>query len=399
MLRTCLIQSLRGDHVITDRHRYNRLNITARPSRPPLLAAARFIAAIIDLPAGDGGWSGDQATCCGKEPVKIVILDDYQDIADKLACFSPIRHHEVTRYTDAARERDTLVERLSNADVAVAIRERVNFSRPLLERLPKLALIALLGRGASTIDFAACTELGIPVATGKSASHRSPAEHTLALILASRRNIAREADRMRRGALPSTIAHRLSGATLGIFGLGAIGRCVAEGAKGLGMEILAWGRDGSLARARAAGFAVAASKAELFERADVVSLHARLTGETRAMIGPEDLARMKPTALLVNTARAELIAPGALLAALRQGRPGFAALDVHEDEPVAIDHPFLAMPNVLCTPHSAWAEWDNFELYFREAYEQIVAFEKGLPLHLANPAVKPRHAAAATPIG
>jgi D-3-phosphoglycerate dehydrogenase len=331
--------------------------------------------------------------------VKIVIPDDYQDIADKLACFALVRHHEVVRYTDAARDGDVLAERLRDADVAVAIRERVNFSRPLLERLPKLGLIALLGRGATTIDFAACTELGIPVATGHSNSRESPAEHTVALILASRRNIAREADGMKRGALPGTIAHRLHGSTLGIFGLGAIGECVAQAGRGLGMDILIWGRDTSLAKARAAGYAVAASKADLFERSDVLSLHVRLGADTRALVGPEDLARMKPTALLVNTARAELIAPGALLAALRQGRPGFAAVDVFEQEPVAKDHPFLAMPNVLCTPHSAWAEWDNFELYFREAYEQIAAFEKGLPLRLANPTVKPRRQPAATAAG
>jgi D-3-phosphoglycerate dehydrogenase / 2-oxoglutarate reductase len=322
--------------------------------------------------------------------VKIVIPDDYQDIADKVACFSLIRHHDVTRYGDAAHDQDTMVERLREADVIVAIRERVTFSRALLERLPRLGLIALLGRGARTIDFAACTELGIPVATGKSDSRLSPAEHTVALILASRRNIAREAEAMRRGALPSTISHRLHGSTLGIFGLGAIGECVAQAGKGLGMEVLVWGREGSLAKARALGYAAATSKSELFERSDVLSLHVRLTQETRGIIGAEDLARMKPSALLVNTARAELIAPGALLVALRQGRPGFAAVDVYEEEPVPPDHPFLAMPNVLCTPHSAWAEWDNFELYFREAYEQIVAFENGSPLRLANPTVKPR---------
>ena len=331
--------------------------------------------------------------------MKIVVPDDYQDIADKVACFSLIRHHEVTRYTDAARDTDTLVERLRDADVVVAIRERVTFSRQLIERLPKLGLIALLGRGASTIDFAACTELGIPVATGKSNSRESPAEHTVALILASRRNVAREAEGMKRGALPSTIAHRLHGSTLGIFGLGAIGESVAEAGKGLGMEILIWGQAASLAKARASGYAVAASKAALFERSDVLSLHVRLGSETRGIVGPEDLGRMKPTALLVNTARAELIAPGALLSALRQGRPGFAAVDVYEEEPVALDHPFLKMPNVLCTPHSAWAEWDNFELYFREAYEQIVAFENRLPLRLANPTVKPRRQPAATPSG
>jgi D-3-phosphoglycerate dehydrogenase len=322
--------------------------------------------------------------------VKIVIPDDYQDIADKVRAYALIRHHQVTRYSDADHALDTLAARLGEADVVVSIRERVPFTRALLERLPKLRLIALLGRTAATIDFAACTELGIAVTNGVSNSPESPAEHTLALILSSRRNIAREAEGMKRGALPSTVAHRLRGSTLGIFGLGAIGELVAQGGKGLGMNVLVWGRETSRAKARDLGFAVAESSAELFERSDVLSLHVRLGKETRGIVGPAELARMKPTALLVNTGRAELIRSGALLAALRQGRPGFAAVDVYEEEPVSPDHPFLAMPNVLCTPHSAWAEWDNFELYFQEAYEQIVAFERGMPLRLVNPAVKPR---------
>lgn len=322
--------------------------------------------------------------------MKIVIPDDYQDIADKVAAYSLIRHHEVTRYTDSNHDLDTLVARLGEADVVVSIRERVPFTRVLLERLPKLRLISLLGRTAATIDFAACTALGIPVTTGVSNSPESPAEHTLALILSSRRNIAREAEGMKRGALPSTVAHRLHGSTLGVFGLGAIGERVAQGGRGIGMKVLVWGRERSRAKARELGLAVAQSSAELFERSDVLSLHVRLNQETRGVVGPAHLARMKPTALLVNTGRAELIEPGALLAALRQGRPGFAAVDVYEKEPVSSDHPLLHMPNVLCTPHSAWAEWENFELYFREAYEQIVAFERGLPLQLANPTVKSR---------
>ncbi|HKT17063.1 MAG TPA: D-2-hydroxyacid dehydrogenase family protein [Stellaceae bacterium] len=325
--------------------------------------------------------------------MKIVIPDDYQDIADKLPCFALIRHHQVARYADAAHDLDTLVARLGDADIIVSIRERVPLARALLERLPKLKLIALLGRTAASIDFAACTELGIPVATGASNSPDSPAEHTIALMLSARRNITREAEGMRRGALPSTVAHRLNGSTLGVFGLGAIGARVAAAGKGLGMNILVWGRENSHAKATALGYAVAASQAAFFAEADVLSLHLRLSKETRGIVGPEDLARMKPSALLVNTGRAELIEPGALLTALRHGRPGFAAVDVYEEEPVPPDHPFLSMQNVLCTPHSAWAEWENFELYFREAYEQIIAFENGAPLRLANPAVKPRAAA------
>jgi D-3-phosphoglycerate dehydrogenase len=323
--------------------------------------------------------------------VNIVIPDDYQDAVHKLSCYSLIRHHAITRYRQPARDLDQLVERLREADVIVAIRERVEFSRELLTRLPKLKLLALVGRGAGSIDFKACTELGIPVSTGSSNSPVAPAELTVALIVASRRNVALEAERMRRGDWPCTLSHRLRGSTLGIFGLGAIGDLVAQAGKGLGMEILVWGRAGSLQRARAAGYRTAASQAELFERSDVLSLHVRLRPETRGIVGPSDLARMQPTALLVNTARAELIQPVALLAALQQGRPGYAALDVYEQEPIMHgDHPLLKMPNVLCLPHLGWAEWDNFELYFSEAFAQIVAFEKGETLRLANPEVRLR---------
>jgi len=325
--------------------------------------------------------------------VKVVIPDDYQDMVDQLPCFALIRHHDVVRYRAPARDLDQLAERLADADVVVSIRERIHFSRALLERLPKCKLIALVGRNSQRIDFAAATELGIPVSTGVSNSPVAPAELTLALIVASRRNIAREAERMKRGDWPNTLSHRLRGSTLGIFGLGAVGSLVAEGGKGLGMKVLAFGQKNTAEKAAAAGYEVARSKAELFERSDVLSISIRLQRETRGIVGLEDFARMKPTALFVNVARAELVQPGALLQALRKGRPGYAAVDVFEEEPITGgDHPFLKMPNVLCTPHLGWAEWDNFELYFRECFEQIQKFEKGEPLRLANPAVKPRAA-------
>ncbi|MDR3536563.1 MAG: D-2-hydroxyacid dehydrogenase family protein [Acetobacteraceae bacterium] len=318
----------------------------------------------------------------------IVIPDDYQDMVDRLACCSLLQGHTITRYRTPAADLDELVERLAPADIVVAIRERVEFSRALIERLPNLKLIALVGRAATTIDYAACTEHGVRVTTGISNSPTSPAELTVALIVASRRNIALEAERMRRGDWPCTLSHRLRGSTLGIFGLGAIGSLVAQAGVGLGMNVLVWGRDRSAARAGERGYAVAASKAALFERSDVLSLHVRLRPDTCGIVGPDDLARMKPTALLVNTSRADLIQSGALLAALRAGRPGYAAVDVYEQEPVTGgNHPFLAMPNVLCTPHLGWAEWENFELYFREAFEQIVAYAEGSPLRLANPDV------------
>jgi D-3-phosphoglycerate dehydrogenase len=193
----------------------------------------------------------------------------------------------------------------------------------------------------------------------------------LALILASRRNIATEAERMKRGDLPRAISHRLRGSTLGVFGLGTIGSLVAEAGAGFGMKVLVFGRSTSLEKAKALGYAAAKTKAQLFEESDVLTLQVRLTPDTRGVVTREDLGRMKPSALFVNTARAELVQPGALLASLREGRPGFAALDVYEEEPVPRDHPLLAMSNVLCTPHLGWAEFDNFELYFGECFEQI----------------------------
>jgi D-3-phosphoglycerate dehydrogenase len=323
--------------------------------------------------------------------MKIAIPDDYQNVVDQLPCYALIRHHDVVRYREPAKGFEQLVERLVDADVVVSIRERVEFSRALLERLPKLKLIALVGRSSQALDFAAATEFGIPVATGVSNSPVAPAELTLALIVASRRNVALEAERMRRGEWPCTLSHRIRGSTLGIFGLGHIGALVAEGGRGLGMNVLVWGQKNSLEKAAAAGYETAKTKADLFERSDVLSISVRLRPETRGIVGPADLARMKPTALFVNVARAELVAPGALLAALRNGRPGYAAVDVYEQEPIVNgDHPFLKMPNVLCTPHLGWAEWDNFELYFREAFEQIVKFERGEPLRLGNPTVRPR---------
>jgi D-3-phosphoglycerate dehydrogenase / 2-oxoglutarate reductase len=190
---------------------------------------------------------------------------------------------------------------------------------------------------------------------------------------------------MRAGEWPATLSYRLRGSTLGIFGLGRIGRLVAEAGRGLGMKVLVWGRGASLTQARAAGYDTAASQAELFERADVLQLLARLTADTRGIVTAADLARMKPTALFVNVARAELIEKGALIAALERGHPGFAAVDVYDEEPVTGgNHPLLKMPNVICTPHLGWAEWDTFELYFRECFEQIVNFAEGRPLRLAG---------------
>jgi D-3-phosphoglycerate dehydrogenase len=323
--------------------------------------------------------------------MNIVIPDDYQNMVPQLACYAMLAGHQITLYQQPAADENQLVERLKDADCVVAIRERVEFTRSLIARLPKLRQIALVGRHAASIDYAACTEHGVAVTSGISGSHYAPAEFAVALMMASRRNVVPEAVAMRAGGWPSTLSHRLRGSYLGILGLGKIGELVAQAGVGLGMNVLIWGREGSLAKAAKLGYEPAKSREDFFSRSDVLTLHLRLTPDTRHAVTPADLARMKPTSLLINTARAELIAPGALVAALNAGHPGYAAVDVYEQEPVVNgDHPLLKMPNVLCAPHLAWAEWETFELYFGEAFEQIVKFCNGGELRLANPEVKPR---------
>ncbi|HWD59801.1 MAG TPA: D-2-hydroxyacid dehydrogenase family protein [Stellaceae bacterium] len=304
---------------------------------------------------------------------------------DKLDAFKLLAGHEVVRYREPARDLDELVARLHPAECVVEIRERIDFSRALIERLPNLKLIALVGSRSRAIDYRAARDHQVLVSRGESGSPEAPAELAVALMLAARRNVVVEAPRMQRGAWPATLSHRLRGSTLGIFGLGHIGTMVAEAGRGLGMQVLVWGREHSLEAARAAGFAAAGSQAELFERSDVLQLLVRLTQETAGIVTLADLLRMKPTALFVNVARARLIAPGALVAALQQGRPGSAAVDVYDEEPVlGGNHPLLKMPNVLCTPHLGWAEWETFELYFRECFEQIVAYAEGRSLRLVE---------------
>lgn len=323
--------------------------------------------------------------------MNIVIPDDYQNMASQLACYKLLAGHQITIYQQPATSFEQLVERLKDAEIIVAIRERVEFTRELIARLPKLRQIALVGRHASSIDYAACTEHGVAVTTGISGSHVAPAEFTVALMMAARRNVVPEAVAMKAGGWPSTLSHRLRDSTLAIYGLGKIGELVAQAGTGLGMKILVWGREGSLIKAAKLGYEPAESREDFFARADVLTLHLRLNPDTRHAVTAGDLARMKPTSLLINTARAELIAPGALVQALQTGRPGYAAVDVYEQEPVVNgDHPLLKMPNVLCAPHLAWAEWETFELYFGECFEQIVKFCSGSELRLANPEVKPR---------
>ena len=317
--------------------------------------------------------------------MRVVIPDDYQDCLHTLDCFAALRGHEVARHREPARDEAHFAALLRDADAVVAVRERSAFPRSLLERLPRLKLISQVGRSAHHIDLAACAELGITVCAGTQASPIAPAELTWALILAARRNVVVEAERMRRGEWPATLSHRLAGSTLGIFGLGTIGELVARVGPAFDMKVLAWGREKSLELARARGYTAATSREQFFAESDVLSLHVRMTEATRGIVTRADLARMKPTALLVNTSRAGLIEPGALEEALRAGRPGYAAVDVYDREPVTGgDHPLLRMPNVVCMPHLGWTDRDTFELYFGEAFRQVADFFAGRPVNVVS---------------
>ncbi len=304
--------------------------------------------------------------------MNIVIPDDYQDAVRKLSCFSKIADHDVTIYNDTVKDVDALAERFREADALVLIRERTRITDDLLAKLPQLKLISQTGKGAAHIDLDACERRGIAVAVG-TGSPVAPAELTWALVLAASRRIPQEVARLRGGEWQSTVGTALRGRTLGIWGYGKIGSLVAGYGRAFAMNVLVWGREASHARAQADGFAVATSAADLFERADVLSLHLRMTNETKGIVTAALLASMKRDALLVNTSRAELIAPGALEAALRAGRPGFAAVDVYEEEPVlGASHPLLSLDNALCTPHLGYVERDSYELYFGEAFDNVL---------------------------
>ena len=318
----------------------------------------------------------------------VIIPDDYQDAVRGLACFAKLAGHTVTVFNDTVKDIDALAERFRPADALVLIRERTAIGDDLLARLPHLKLISQTGRGTAHIDLAACARRGVVVTAG-TGSPQAPAELTWALVLAALRHVPEEAARLRAGQWQSTLGTGLHGRTLGIWGYGTIGSLVAGYGRAFGMEVLAWGREGSLSRARAAGYVTAADRSALFERSDVLSLHLKLTRETRGIVTAADLARMKPTALVVNTSRAGLVAPGALEAALRAGRPGFAAVDVYEEEPVlGAAHPLLALENALCTPHLGYVEKDGYERYFGQAFDQVVAFAAGRPIGVVEPEVR-----------
>lgn len=322
------------------------------------------------------------------QKLRVSILDDYQDVVRTLDCYSMLQGHDVTIWHDAVADVDILAGRLAETDALVLMRERTKVDEQLLSRLPNLRLISQNGH-VPHIDLAACTRRGVVVCSALTARPSYPTvEFTWGLILAAMRNIPFESAALRSGVWQSTIGLGLRGRTLGIFGYGRLGSMVAHIGAAFGMELLVWGRQGSLDRATAEGFAVAASQQALFEQADVLSLHLRLNAETSGLIGPDDLASMKPTALLVNTSRAELIQPGALVAALRKGRPAKAAIDVFEHEPlIDPDDPLLRLPNALCTPHLGYVERDNYEFAYGNAFDQIAAFASGAPINVRNPDV------------
>jgi D-3-phosphoglycerate dehydrogenase len=317
----------------------------------------------------------------------IAIPDDYQDCVRGLACYARLAGHDVTIFNDTVKDIDTLARRFQDADCIVLTRERTQLGEELLRRLPRLRLVSQIGKTAPHIDIAACTAHGVAVAEG-SGSGAATAELAWALMLASRRHLVAEANRLRAGQWQHTLGQELRGQRLGVWSYGRIGRQVVEYGRAFGMRVWVWGGPESTARARADGIDVAPTREAFFSDSDVVTLHLRLGPATRGVIGAADLARMKPDALLVNTSRAELIAPGVLEAALRQGRPGYAAVDTFESEPVlGADHPLLHLDNALCTPHLGFVERDNYEAYFGTAFDNINAFCAGRPVNLVNPEV------------
>ncbi len=321
--------------------------------------------------------------------MKITILDDYFDTVRTLPCFQKLDGHEVTIWNDQVQDIDALAERLRDTEALVLIRERTQIRAPLLERLDALRLISQRSVYPH-IDIAACTRRGVIVSSNMHAGSPcyAAAELTWGLIIAALRQIPQQVAALRSGTWQIGVGNSLRGKTLGIYGYGRIGSTVAGYGRAFGMHVLVWAREASLERAQRDGYEVARSKREFFESADVISLHMRLVKETRGIVTRNDLACMKPTALLVNTSRAPLIEPGALVEALRAGRPGMAAVDVYEEEPLRDpDHPLLKMENVVCTPHIGYVTRDEYDLQFSDIFDQITAYAAGAPINVVNPKV------------
>ena len=318
--------------------------------------------------------------------MKITVLDDYHNTVRSLACFRKLDGHDVTVWHDHTQDIDVLAERLADTEVLVLIRERTHIRAPLLARLPKLKLISQRSVYPH-IDIEACTQQGVVVSSNQHAGTPSyaTAELTWGLILSAFRQIPEQMASLKAGNWQIGVGSTLRNKTLGIFGYGRIGAAVASYGRAFGMNVVVWARPQSLVRAKAEGHLVAPSKMAFFERCDVLSLHMRLVDATRNIVTGEDLKWMKPTALIVNTSRAPLIEPGALVEALRAGRPGMAAVDVYEEEPMRdTTHPLLNMPNVICTPHLGYVTREEYELQFTDIFDQITAYAAGNPINVVN---------------
>ena len=321
--------------------------------------------------------------------MKITILDDYHDTLRTLACFGKLAGHEVEIWNDHVQDVGTLAKRLARTEALVLIRERTQIRAPLIDRLDSLRLISQRSVFPH-IDIAACTRRGVVVSSNQHADtpSYSTAELTWGMILAAMRQIPQQMASLKAGKWQIGVGSSLRGKTLGVYGYGRIGAVVAGYAKAFGMNVLVWARESSRLRAQADGHAPANSQQDFFEQCDVISLHLRLNESTRGIVTAEDLGRMKPDALLVNTSRAPLIEPGALVAALQRGRPGMAAVDVYEEEPLLDPaHPLLHMDNVVCTPHIGYVTRDEYEIQFSDIFDQIVAYAAGAPINVVNPAV------------
>jgi D-3-phosphoglycerate dehydrogenase len=320
--------------------------------------------------------------------MRVAILDDYHDTLRTLDAFRKLAGHDVTIYNDHVQDVDRLAARLAEAEALVLIRERTQIRSPLLERLPKLRLISQRSVYPH-IDVDACTQLGIVVSSSQHAGTPSyaAAELTWALVLAAMRAIPQQMNALKAGRWQIGVGHTVRGKTLGIYGYGRIGAVVAGYGRAFGCNVVVFAREASRERARADGYAVADGKDAFFAQADILTLHMRLVDATRGIVTSADLARMKPTALLVNTSRAGLVAPGALVEALRNGRPGMAAVDVYEKEPLTdTSDPLLNLDNVVCTPHIGYVTRDEYEVQFAEIFDQIVAYANGAPINVVNPA-------------
>lgn len=316
--------------------------------------------------------------------MKVAVIDDYQNAFKSLKCYPKLSGHDVTVFTDTETDVSKLADRLKDADAVVLTQQRSSFPRVLIEKLPKLKLIGQTGRAATHVDLQACTERGIVVSAGGAGSPNATAELTWGLILSALRKLPFEIHQLKQGRWQSTLGTGVKDKTLGIYAFGKIGSIVAGVGKAFGARVVCWGREGSTGRAKAAGFEVAASREEFFTGADILSLHLPLNKETRGIVTRADLGRMKPTALLVNASRAGLIQEGALVDALKAGRPGFAAVDVYEKEPVR-DHALFRMENATCTPHLGYVTRETYEDYYAVVVEDIVNYAAGRPTNVLNP--------------